>query len=78
MELSKHADRFINSDAAITSHDHLVLIDREKCAKTSALRKAKHRFIVYDVSAKYAGEWCSYKTEQQAEYVTAKGMTPFA
>ena len=72
-ELSKHADRFLNSEATITTSQHLALIDRDLCAKTSALRTARHRWIVYDVSRSLFGEWSCYKTENEAEYVVAKG-----
>ena len=73
-QLSKYADRFLDSPATITTSQHLALIDRDLCSRRSSLATAKYRWIVYDVSLSCFGEWRSYPSEAKAELVVARGI----
>lgn len=77
-QLSKHADRFLGSTATVTTSDHLALIDRDVCSKRSVLASARYRWIVYDVSESCFGEWDSYRSENEAEFVVARGIGAFS
>lgn len=70
MLLSNHAKTFINSSATVATSkgQSVVLIDRNLCAKGSALSRAKHRWIVYCVSASLFGDWQSYSNRRLADH----------